>query len=817
MSPRILTVQPSRREDTMTGQRLVKTVALAGILLLLLGGGLAKAQRSEPGSAELSAAISTGFTYQGQIIKDGMPANGTCDVRFALFDAATSGSQVGAHVERLAVTVTGGLFTVPDLDFGTSAFLGQARWLQVEVRCPPDADYTIAGDRQLLHATPYALYSTGNWGLAGNGGTTAGTHYLGTSDDQPFEVRVNGQRALRIEPDAYDMSPLLVGGSSGNTVNPAFSGGTIGGGGYAASECGPTGDAPCWNRVENWFGTISGGVGHLASGSSSTVAGGADNTASGWGAAVGGGEFNTASGLLTAIPGGVFNTAGGAYSFAAGRRAQANHQGSFVWGDSTDADFASEADDQFLVRATGGVNFDTGGAPFQVNGHTLPVNLPPVAVLQAAPALVFLGETGTETVVLSMTLSYDPEGGGLDYAFDPTGRTLGAPADWDSPPTSSAVYDTTGNYLAAGWARDSGGAVDRSQARVSIYRFRNDVVDTSGRAGADASLAMVNGRFSIAYVEQNSADLRFVRAEDVSATSWGAPVIVESLNAAVHPSLAVVEGRPAIALYRPSTTGVSYVRANDATGSSWADIVSVDHDDEVGSHPSLAVVDGRPAIAYPDGAPNYDLNYMRADDATGASWPMVPEVVDSDGLVGSHPSLAIVDGRPAIAYLAYDYGNGQLKYALSQDAIGAVWLTPRVVAPASYNADPHASLVVVDGHPAIAYRWGAEVRYVRSDDATGYSWPTPTVVATAAVRAEYTSLAVVAGRPAIAYRDVGDYDLKYVQANDAAGASWGTPITVHGTEEAGEYASLAALETLPAIAYYEQINDDLWFSMPRQD
>jgi hypothetical protein len=71
-------------------------------------------------------------------------------------------------------------------------------------------------------------------------------------------------------------------------------------------------------------------------------------------ATVGGGYGNTASGLAAAVPGGELNTAQGNYSFAAGYRAKANHIGAFVWADSTDADFASTAADQFAVRANGG-------------------------------------------------------------------------------------------------------------------------------------------------------------------------------------------------------------------------------------------------------------------------------------------------------------------------------------------------------------------------------------------------------------------------------------------------------------------------------
>ena len=68
------------------------------------------------------------------------------------------------------------------------------------------------------------------------------------------------------------------------------------------------------------------------------------------------------------MPGGNNNTAAGAWSLAAGRRAKANHEGSFVWADATDADFASTNNHQFAVRAQGGVRLETGGAGLTVAG-----------------------------------------------------------------------------------------------------------------------------------------------------------------------------------------------------------------------------------------------------------------------------------------------------------------------------------------------------------------------------------------------------------------------------------------------------------------
>jgi hypothetical protein len=68
---------------------------------------------------------------------------------------------------------------------------------------------------------------------------------------------------------------------------------------------------------------------------------------------------NTTNGQYSTIPGGQANTAGGDYSFAAGRQAQALHAGTFVWADSTNAPITSTAENQFIVRASGGVTMYT--------------------------------------------------------------------------------------------------------------------------------------------------------------------------------------------------------------------------------------------------------------------------------------------------------------------------------------------------------------------------------------------------------------------------------------------------------------------------
>ena len=87
----------------------------------------------------------------------------------------------------------------------------------------------------------------------------------------------------------------------------------------------------------------------------SFISGATNNTATGTNSFVGGGGGNIASGSAGFVAGGVNNTASGIRSFAAGNRAKAIHTNTFVWADSTSADFSSTGQNQFLIRANGGV------------------------------------------------------------------------------------------------------------------------------------------------------------------------------------------------------------------------------------------------------------------------------------------------------------------------------------------------------------------------------------------------------------------------------------------------------------------------------
>ena len=153
----------------------------------------------------------------------------------------------------------------------------------------------------------------------------------------------------------------FIGGGFSNEANASYA--AIGGGinnEANASLAAIAGGAS--NVASGSYSVVSGGLGNTASGAYAVVAGGFQNYARGDFSFVGGGgggqpnDTNSALGQYSAIPGGRRNRASGNYSFAAGLRANADHDGSFVWGDATGPDVVSDTANQFKVRASNGMN-----------------------------------------------------------------------------------------------------------------------------------------------------------------------------------------------------------------------------------------------------------------------------------------------------------------------------------------------------------------------------------------------------------------------------------------------------------------------------
>ncbi|MBS1510106.1 MAG: T9SS type A sorting domain-containing protein [Bacteroidetes bacterium] len=255
------------------------------------------------------------------------------------------------------------------------------------------------------------------------------------------------------------------------------------------------------------------------------------------------------------------------------------------------------------------------------------------------------------------------------------------------------------------------------------------------------------------------------------------------------------------------STGLGYqLNFVDTTG--WAPN-AIDQTGTVGQYASHAMVNGNPAVAYYDGT-NKRLKFIRADENNGSSWTSAAVVVSATGDVGKYASLLVVDGNPAIAYYDGLAGKLNLMYVRANDADGTSWGTP-VVVESTNDVGQYASLAIVNGNPAIAYydNTNGDLRYIRATNIDGTAWGTPVAVETINNVGWYASLAVVNGNPAIAFYDVTNGDLRYTRANDANGTSWAAGMAVQTTNNIGQYASLLVVNGNPAISYYDVSNTDL--------
>ncbi len=112
---------------------------------------------------ECPSRLSTGFTYQGQLRRSGLPYSGVADFQFSLWDLPSDGQLVAAPVAVHSLDVVNGLLTTV-LDFGAGALNGNARWLEAAVcteACGGPDTFTTLEPRQPLTAAPYALQTRG--------------------------------------------------------------------------------------------------------------------------------------------------------------------------------------------------------------------------------------------------------------------------------------------------------------------------------------------------------------------------------------------------------------------------------------------------------------------------------------------------------------------------------------------------------------------------------------------------------------------------------------------------------------------------------
>lgn len=321
------------------------------------------------------------------------------------------------------------------------------------------------------------------------------------------------------------------------------------------------------------------------------------------------------------------------------------------------------------------------------------------------------------------------------------------------------VNDGTGDVVA--------GTPDATGTYESFGWSSNTVESSMGGSLYDISCAIVNGNPAVAYADGGFLNFA-INANADGSGAWtlddfggGATVI------AIGVSLAVVDGRPAIAYYNNAASDdlVFTINANADGSGAWT-TTNVHTTGDIGRTPSLAIVDGKPAISYYDST-NGDLYFAinTLADSTG-TWNTY--LVDNGGTddVGNTTSLAVVDGKPGISY--YDVTNTNLKFAINANADGSgAWTTQTV--DSTGNVGRRSSLVVLSGNPAIAYEDvdNNVVKFTRNANADGSgAWSTQTISGSSV--SYMGNMKIVSGVPVIGYADTTH---QYYTINSAADGS----------------------------------------------
>ncbi|EEF57871.1 FG-GAP-like repeat-containing protein [Pedosphaera parvula] len=155
-----------------------------------------------------ASAQGTAFSYQGHLQNNGVPANGSFDLTFTLFDASINGNTVAGPITNSATAVSNGLFTAT-LDFGAGVFTGSNYWLQIGARTNGNVNpYVMLAPLQPVTPAPYAIFAP-----------NAGTAQTAASADSIAATNISGTIALAQLPPT-----VVTNNATGMNLTGTFSG-----------------------------------------------------------------------------------------------------------------------------------------------------------------------------------------------------------------------------------------------------------------------------------------------------------------------------------------------------------------------------------------------------------------------------------------------------------------------------------------------------------------------------------------------------------------------------------------------------------------
>jgi hypothetical protein len=346
---------------------------------------------------------------------------------------------------------------------------------------------------------------------------------------------------------------------------------------------------------------------------------------------------------------------------------------------------------------------------------------------------------------------------------------------------------------------------DATNGKLKLASRSGSIWTRTTLDGSDSTTDDVVGQYSslvldsadapqIAYYNATDEHLRYYRL--------GAAVTLDGTSIGQFASLRLApDGRPFISYFdeKNQDLDVTYLTSL-GEGGEWVRQV-IDADSYVGRMGSLAIgSDGTRGIFYYHSS-NSQVRYAKITaNSTKIS------IVDTSTVTGFYPSMALMVGKPQIAYL--NDSQNQLIYAY----LGSAGWTKTVVSSAN-NSGVHPSLAVSPNNIVhLTYRQFESGSSSGSVTSLRYGflttkWSDFVAVDQGVKIGDFSSLKVnAANNPYVSYYDEGNANLKYARKVDG---EWKVT-TVDADGDVGKYSSLALDSySLAWISYFDDSNDNL--------
>lgn len=428
-------------------------------------------------------------------------------------------------------------------------------------------------------------------------------------------------------------------------------------------------------------------------------------------------------------------------------------------------------------------------------------NLPPVINYSAS------GFSGAPPFSLHFDASAttDPEGQAIEYLWLIEGAGI------FSGPVVDPEFASEGLFGGVVGAIDEMGAVASATFTITSslgekWRLsqpdNTHVLDFTDRIRIEP---LDSGVAAVAFSSKEGASdaVVFTSASNIAGSTWEAPETLATLDGLfAEVDMSIVASNPALCwISRPTGSPVDTLictQSSSPFGSGWTS-------ESVTAVPNLVELSicpggGDALIAYHDGDA-LSLQYAQGNVFDADPWDI--GTIDSSGTGGRTPTLAVINGSPAVAY--WHPFSGEYRYADSSLNLAGdvVWNAP-VSAGTALNM-LSSSLIALPGDvPAFAFYQGIDgfLEFTKAADSTGDAWAVPYIIGGTDTLAGQClpAMALVRGVPVVVYLQPSTGQLLAAHATDAGGGAW-TYSTVSDDVEVNVYPEITEIAGKPAVAF----------------